>query len=478
MVEADGVPGGIPCDRSGSCSLETPDAALLVLAEVVRAHVQAHGPRSPIVVGVAPERSYIAAVSDVSVEDLSSPGTMLARRGYFRAGTIEGLALDVVGTEVGLTSVVASSREWIKKIVEVCVTAGALVVRIEPTSITLTRLAFDRARQRKLRITAREHCIHLVRTEVACMAIWARGSFLLASRSMHLGSEGGGELQAAEYETVIRGLEIYGAQRLGVGSRPVVVVHGDNEVAGVVTELGERLDTEVRHQVSETVSAADLAFALSRSARGKQRVLVDLGRAYWPSAALFELIPQREVVTLTAAGLLLSAWMWWSVFDASARVSRIERQNALDQTLSSGRESDLKAERKQLEAEVGAVRRFVSTRRLWTPCLEELATLVPDRAALESIVGQEELTSGLSRQDKRAKRQLIIDFVADFPMNAAVPPEANEALKDFRSAPVISKAYPTTELASLRLDRNKVSVDAPDRAKFSILLRPRGATGG
>lgn len=469
---------GLTTQRNGEVALDAPDDSLLILEHVVRAHVQAHGPRSPLVIGIAPERSYIASVTDASVEELAAPALMLSRRGLFRAGLIETLAVDVMATDAGVTTVTACSREWIKKIVEICGDAGALVVRIEPAIATIARDAFTAARQVKPRLAANEHAIHLISTERNCAAIWARGRSLLACRSLpHEGAQLS-ELQLAELHTAVRGLEIFGQQRLRVAALPPVVLHGDASLAPLASELGRQLDSVVRHATRETIGAQATAEMLARSARGTQRGQVDLGRAYWPTAGLLELVPQREFAALLAASLLFSAWVWWGVLDARGRAATLEQQNAIDFTLNSGKEPELRAEEKRLEAEVGAVRRFVSTRRLWTPCLSEIAARIPDSASVEGIIGQQPLTSGVGRGDKSVKQELLIDFVTEFPLDAAVPPEANEALQALRSAPVTSKSFPLTELASLRLDRNKASKDAPDRAKFSILCRARGASNG
>ncbi len=469
---------GLTALPSGEVPLNTPDESLLVLEQVVRAHVLAHGPRSPLVIGIAPERSYIASVADASVEELAVPALMLSRRGFFRAGLIETLAVDVMGTDAGITTVAACSREWIKKIVEICGDAGALVVRIEPAIATIAREASTAARQAKPRLAANEHAIHLVSTERSCAAIWARGRSLLACRSLPYEGAQLSELHVAELHTAVRGLEIFGQQRLRVAALPPVVLHGEASLAPLVTELGRQLETTVRHATGETIGAMSAAVMLARSARGAQRGQVDLGRAYWPTAGLLELVPQREFGAMVAASLLFSAWLWWGVLDARTRASSLEEQNSIDFTLNPGKESDLRAEEKRLEAEVGAVRRFVSTRRLWTPCLSEIASRVPASASVEGIIGQQPLTSGLGRGDKAVKQDLLIDFVTEFPLDASVPPEANLALQALRSAPVTSKSFPLTELASLRLDRNKSSKDAPDRAKFSILCRPRGGSNG
>ena len=469
-------------EPTGECALATADEALPVLARVLQAHIAAHGPRSPIVIGIAPERTYIASVSDASEEELAVPATMLARRGFFRGGSIESLAVDVIGTDGGLTAVAACSRDWIKKITQICIDAGALVVRIEPTVVTLARGAHVAARASTPRPGVREHFIHLVATESSRLALWTRGAQLLACRSLHASADRSVEMDVSECHTAVRGLEIYGEQRLGSPQRPAIAVHGgatDGAVAaGLRAQLSSQSPADVRHIERPTIGARDLALLVARSARGPQRAQVDLGRAFWPPAALFELIPQREAAVLAIAALGLTAWMWWGVFDVQVRASLIERQNKLDHTLASGTDATLRAEKAQLDLEVGGVRRFVNTRRLWTPCLNEISTRVPATASLEGITGQEELTTGLSRQDKNAKRQLVVDFVTNYPADSSVPPEANDALRLLRSSPVISKSYPVTELASMRLDRTKASKDAIEKAKFSVMCRPRGASIG
>ncbi len=463
---------------TGELPLDTPDESLLVLEQVVRAHVRAHGPRSPLVIGVAPERSYIASVTDASVEELAAPTLMLSRRGFFRGGLIEALAVDVIGTEAAITAVAACSRDWIKKIVDICVDAGALVVRIEPSIATIARETTAAARRLKPRLGANQHAIHLISTEGSCVAIWARGATLLACRSLPFEGAQLSEMHVAELHTAVRGLEIFGQQRLTVTALPPVILHGEAALAPIVMELGRQLGIEVRHITRETIGAMESAAMLARSARGTQRGLADLGRTYWPATGLLELVPQREFGGLLVASLLFTAWLWWNVLDTGTRATLLEQQNALDSTLNSGSESDLRAELKRLEAEVGAARRFISTRRLWTPLLSELAAQVPDTASVEIIAGQQPLSSGLGRGSKKLSQELMIDYVAEFPLDASVPPEANEALQALRNAPALSKAFPLAELASLRLDRNKASKDAPDRAKFSILCRPRGGANG
>ncbi len=463
---------------SGVREVIAPETHLSIVSEIVTAHVRDYGPDSPLVVGLSPERTYVAGIIDVQPEELSAPAALLNRHGLFRSGNFETLAADVIGTERGLTSIAACARSLIKNLVAACGDAGARVVRIEPAVVTLAHIATQAVKRIKGISTNKPQLIHIIAVEDRFVVIMTEAGHPIACRSISVERKSAASVQIAELHAAVRGLEIYSDQRLQRKFDRAIVLHGGADMKEIGEGLRGTLGAEVHDVPGAPMDSATLALGVANAARGSQFGIVDLGRGFWMPGSLLPMVPQRETAAVAFAGFCLALWMWWGVWDVQGRVNDLLRQNTTNPILSSANDAALGVEREALTLEVQAVRRFMSTRQLWSIILAEIATGVPETATVDGIIAQEELTTGVSRADRRAKRQIVVSFVSQFPETAAVPVEAEAALIRLRGAPTISKSYPVSGLASLRVDRNKALKSDPDKVKFSILCRQKVAPDG
>ncbi len=458
-------------DGTGVKDVESEARAAQVIGEVVAQHVAMYGRASPIVIGLPAERAYLVGLTDAQAEEATTPETGAVRGGYFRPGAIESMVFDVAGHQRSLLAIAACPNDHVKGLIAACNAAGANDVRIEPVAKALSEQVYAVARKGKLRLGSGEHVIHLLQSEGSCLALWSRGAMPLGCRTLREPEGVRPSLEALF--TALRGMEVYGAQRLKLGIRPQVVLHGVLGEPALVQQLSRMLDLRISAVSGVDGSATALALAMARSARRRRVGECDLGKGGWAPGPLISFVPLREAAAVLAASVLMTISMWWSVWAQQSRASALERANQANTTLNSATESELRAERISLEEETNAVRRFVLTRRIWTNTLAEVANRIPPTARIDGLLGQDELTTGLGKAEKRVKRQLLVDYSCPFPMNSAVPHEVEEALDLLRAAPPKALSFPAIELATLRLDRNKAAAGDADKAKFSVLCRPK-----
>src|SRR6185503_19663395 len=155
--------------------------------------------------------------------------------------------------------------------------------------------------------------------------------------------------------SLVRALETFGTQQLGVDELEAVVLEGPQ----ATPELTDRLKEELGERFSTaggpgpTLDAIAKGLALGGLERDKPAP--DLGRPLAPPPELWDLVPRGEVAMLGAVVVCMGLWLWMSGTIAQNRACRAEEDNGKNAMLRSGDDARLSEEKKRLASEVNAV---------------------------------------------------------------------------------------------------------------------------
>src|SRR5262249_24116033 len=114
----------------------------------------------------------------------------------------------------------------------------------------------------------------------------------------------------------------------------------------------------------------------------------------------------------------------------------------------------------------------------WTEYLNQLSGRVPPGVQFVTFQGEFELTTGSERNEKKAKKQLLLNFSAMVPRDKPTPREVDELLANVKTAPAIVHDFPNIVMTQLRVTKNLDTgkkVVLGDPATFVITCLPKGA---
>jgi len=275
--------------------------------------------------------------------------------------------------------------------------------------------------------------------------------------------------------SLVRSFETYTSQHLGVATLDSIVLEGPNckELAAkIAPDLGERF----AHREGLGASSAAIAKGLALGGMDRDRPAPDLARPLAPPPLLWDLIPRGEVAVLCAIILCLGLWLWGRGTVIQNDALRVEEENTRNPVLKLTDDA-LNNEKKQLSAQVTSVTGFLSNRIIWTEYLTQLSHRIPTGMRFVTILGEYELKTGTERNERKAKKNLVMDLSAMVPRSVSAPREVDKLLNLIRSAPVIQRDFPDLKLSTLRVSKNldRGSAGQGDPASFTITCMPKDA---
>jgi hypothetical protein len=91
--------------------------------------------------------------------------------------------------------------------------------------------------------------------------------------------------------------------------------------------------------------------------------------------------------------------------------------------------------------------------------------------------GDQELKTGTERNERKAKRGLMLNFSVTLPRDKPAPPEVNVLLENIKTAPVVLRDFPQVNLSTLRvsktLENGSKKISLGDPATFTITCLPK-----
>lgn len=364
-----------------------------------------------------------------------------------------------------VASIVACRKKFLAPILEVLDECGVRPTRIEPSPCGLLRAAVARHRApRRARTVLR---VFLGDDEAMC--VLTAGGLPLMWRGFALGrgSEAGEIL--SEFRATDNLCRYFGIE----SSIDAVMVHGRPDLSGLEAspEWAKLPGTSVRLD-GPAYDGGVIASGLALGCQNYEARSFNLTRASAPPIPILNLVPwgnlALQVGLLTGVSLLLADEL--QSLERARTAVRAEL-SGFDRPRGRGN-AQLREDRKAMTQRVEAVGRFLDGRILWTDCVRDVATRLPETMVTTSIAGECKYEA-MAMVKGKAKRSFRVELETPTPSDGAIPPEVGRFLDELRGAPRLRKSLPSIEMAELRW--GPVGQARVPTASFSVVCTPEAA---
>ena len=421
---------------------------------------------TPVCVGVAPEQAFFTTRRFGTEHRKGPPSAdeLLEASGAFHAWNKDDAAADYVKAKLPgaqAYSLTAVKRGIAEQVLTAMKSAGVRTSRLEPAPWSLLKAADRQGTPPKrwklaVRVLLDESDGLAMLVADGQAILWRRFAISEAAPALSITS-------------AVRALQIYARRNFDIRSFGGIFIQG---------RVSDGLAKQMEDETGMTVAAAggegptdgqySLALALSAK-KGKDRKL-DLLRSLRPPPSIREIFPWK----LAGMILLLTGCMAFLLWDESSALAgeleTLQRQNASHEWARSLTTQAIENERKVLSGEVGAVRRFLSTRIMWSNYLRDLPTRLPPNSCLSRIWASCELPDMSSKKQKRdVKQSMTLCGMARFADRTAAPREIDAFLESLREMDVLKRDFPLVQMAEIRWRKQGSS----EIALFTIVAMPK-----
>jgi hypothetical protein len=363
-----------------------------------------------------------------------------------------------------VASIAACDRAFLEPLREALDERRFRLVRVEPAPCVLLRLAHQQDRRHR----GTKAVVRVFLGETQAIAILATGDQPVVWRAVSLPMAD----EAAAIVALVRSLTSV-AKPCGVERQPdAVVLHGRINLERLVDKdwICQQVGAPLRWLEGPMLDGKQIAFGLASGAVSEEVTGFDLAREHRRQPALRDIFPWREAVLCVAMLLVMAGFLRYRKVQVEAACNTVltENRQAAEASVPT---NELEREKKDLQARISAVRRFLGGRATWTAYLRELSAALPDSIYLTSFSGDAEL-EGAKKGKAAAKRSLVIKGALSLPESGLIPHEVDQVLDTIREHPRITKDFPVVELADLKQFR-RLGEDG-ECAVFTVMCLPKG----
>lgn len=420
----------------------------------------------PVCVGIAGEQAFFTTrfLDGQQRKESPSAAELLEACGASHAWEKEEAASDFVRTKLPggqAYSLAAAKRELAEEIFAALQGAGVRSARMEPAPWSLLAAADREASpppkwRNVVRVLLLENDGLAILAVGGRPALWRR--FPVDRRS-----------PAFSITSAIRVLQIYARQNFDLRSICGVFLQGhvgDGFVEQVREDVG--LAVEAGSGSGPTDDQYSLGLALSaKNAKGRS---LDLLRGLRPAPSIREIFPWSLAGLTVFLGVCMALLLWNESTALAAQCESFERRNVAHPWAQGLTMAAVNKERDVLLAEVAAVRRFLTSRIIWSDYLRDLPTRLPTNACLSSISGFCELEdTGKKKQERKSSQCMTLRGMARFSDRGQAPREIDAFLESLRGMDLLKRDFPHVQLAEIRWRREGHS----EIAQFTILALPK-----
>jgi len=421
---------------------------------------------TPVCVGLAAEQVFFATrrVDGEHRKESPSANELLEASGAFHAWDKDGAAADYVKTKLpGMHaySLTAVKRDLAEQVLSALKEAGVRTSRLEPGPWSLLNAADRQGKPpKKWKLAIR---VLLEKANGLAMLVadgqpvlWRRFALNEAAPALSVTS-------------AVRSLQIYARRNFDLRSFSGLLLQG-RVPDGLVRQMEDETGMAVAAAAGDGPTDGQYSLALALSAKkGRDRGL-DLMRSLRPPPSIREMLPWK----LAGLIVLLAGCMAFLLWDESAALASeqesLQRQNASHEWARPLTTAAIRTERTVLSAEVGAVRKFLATRILWSNYLRDLPTRLPPNACLSKITAICELPDMSKKKQKRdAKQSMTLCGMARFADRTRAPREIDAFLESLREMDLLKHDFPLVEMAEIRWRKQGRS----EIALFTIVALPK-----
>jgi hypothetical protein len=383
---------------------------------------------------------------------------------------IDDMVVEVIRADTGkrkLASIVSCRKKYLAGLLEALEHCGARPFRAEPAPCALLRAAAQHRRSPRRAKTV----LRVVLGDRQGLAVVTAGALSVLWRYFNWPPEG----ETAAICSVVRSVGAL-IGHCGIDSPlDVVMVHGRADLRAKLEgeELREQVGTPLVWSGGPGLTDEIVAFGLALGCLGPQPAdAFDLSRSLKPRVSLWDIFPWGEVAMQIILVALMGVFLLMNARGVEEALVPVRTEITGRAWLTTAQQADIQKERQELSQKVEAIRKFVSTRIIWTLYTHDIAERLPVDATLMMFHGLCELETG--KNVIKPKKTFTIRASAPITQDGSTPKEIDRFLVALRGDPLLKQDFPIVDLADIKWYQPNVM--APATALFTVVCMPKATS--
>jgi hypothetical protein len=449
--------------RRSYADYELPEAIQRLLGPIVDSNKRI----PPIVVGLSTRRVFYSTRPMKPDGNTAAPQALLREVLQSPNICIDEMAVEISKGEFSkrkLVSVASCRKEYLFGLLQTLKNCQVQPFRTEPAPLALLRAGAARRRVRKSK-----PAIRIFLNDTDALAVVTAGSVCLLWKSFKLtkGSEPsavGAAIRSCQ--SLIRhcGIEM---------TADVVVVHGRADLRAQLTaeEFTDKAGVQVVCSPEPVLDGAAVAYGLALGCIQDQGSdALDMTKSITPSPSLWRVFPWGEAAIQVALIVCMGLFMTTRSHSAEKIVQPVRAELQRHAWVGKKSQADLVKEKQELTAKVDSVRKFVTTRVLWTKYTHDVSERLPDEATLIAFQGISEMEQS-GKGKSKPKKSFLIRATAPVPEDGTAPKQIDQFLSALRNHPLLQQDFPVVELADIKTAQATRNQEAT--TLFTVLCLPK-----
>jgi hypothetical protein len=257
-----------------------------------------------------------------------------------------------------------------------------------------------------------------------------------------------------------------------------VIIHGRHELLEQtdVAALEKQLDVRIQWHAGPALDGGSVAYGVAMGCVQVKAQEFDLARSLKPRQSLWEIMPFAEMAVQFVVVLCLALYLLHRSNELSAEYAATRAQTESRPWMNGLMEQQLTKQKQELDQKVGAIRKFLSTRVVWTEYTHDLPEKLPANAKLSSFHGVCEMEKKGKNVTVKPKKSLTLRIGSLIAHDGAAPEAIDAFLDSLRENTLLKRDFPQVELADIKW--YQPFIGAQPTAFFTIVAMPKAPTPG
>jgi hypothetical protein len=430
--------------------------------------------RLPLALGLPAQRVFFSTRPIRTTDTQASAEVLLHEVLQSPNLSIDDMVVDLLKLQPGkrkLASIVACRKKYLAGLLSELDGGRFRLVRAEPAPCALLRVAQAEQRLPRRATTA----LRVFLGAGQALAVLTASGLPLVWRFFPLPA---GD-EAAAICSAARALHVLTGPCASEAALETVLVHGRSDLRGPLEaqRLAERLGSRLLWSAAPALDGAAVAYGLALGCLGPPADSFDLARSLKPPPSLRDLFPRGELAVQGAMVLCMGLFLNFHMHHLRKSLDAVRAEVARRDRLAAVPNARLEKEKRELEQQADAVRRFLANRVVWTAYLYELPGRLPEHARLVSLEGKCELP-GPSRNGAAPtapQTSLVLRAVAPTPTGGVVPPEVNELVSALQNDELVQGQFTQVNLGAIAPEQS--APGTPSMTAFTVSCFPPAERG-
>ena len=382
---------------------------------------------------------------------------------------VDEMAIDHLQASPGkrpVVSLVSCRKKYLTGLLANMQDCGIRPFRVEPTPCAILRAAEKQYKPpRKAKTVAR-----LFLGQEDGLAVLSASGWPVVPRTFTLADSDA----ATAVISTVRTLETIGKLCGTDSAIDAVMIHGGAELRAKadLAALEEQVGAPIQWHDGPSLDGGSIALGSAIGCLETNAQAFDLARSLKPRESLWELFPWGEVALQGALVVFLGLFLLNHSQELNTKYAGVRSETDGRHWMGSLTEQQLGKEKLDLDQRVDAIRKFLSTRILWTDYTHDIPLRLPKNSTLNSFQGICELEKkGKKDANIKPKKSFVMRIGAPIARDGTAPKEIDDFLDSLRGHALLKRDFPLVDLADIKWFQPNAGAQAT--ALFTVVCLPK-----